>query len=198
METILPICRPPWWLLLHEILIDNDKEAAVQRHSIRTLRNGEIGIYTDGSMINSHAGTAVHCPGLKVTHVAYMGDEKSQNIFVAEVLAIRMVAKMAIRSIIQVYTIYTDSKVAIIAIGKPTRQSDQWAIINAVNSVEALRRDKPDIRITITCTLSYTNIEGNEQADGKRSRELQILYYVTRPLKGEFSDQADIKRLNTP
>jgi hypothetical protein len=116
----------------------------------------------DGSVINGHTGTVAHCPELKVTHAAYVEDEKSQNIFVTEVLAIRIAAEMAIRSTTQVCNIYTDSKAAIIATVKPTRQLGQRAIIDTINGLEALRRDKPDIKITITWTPSYTNIDGNE------------------------------------
>jgi ribonuclease HI len=97
----------------------------------------------------------------------YLGSDETQNVFEAEVAAIKMAVDMA-RNTSEMYrecNIYADSLSAITATVKPVRQSGQSTIMTAISSIEALQRKNPSIRITITWVPGHRGIEGNDIAD---------------------------------
>ena len=168
LETIVPYVRPPWWTPPHSICVDTSKDTAEERHkTVVPNQQGIMSIYTDGSAINGHVGASAYCPELQATEVLYLGSEKTQNNFEAEVTAIKTATDMARKanSTYREYNIYADSTAAIIATTKPARQSGQHAIMEAITSIEALQRENPNAKITITWVPSHRAINGNEIAD---------------------------------
>ena len=109
---------------------------------------------------------------MQATEVLYLGSDETQNNFEAEVTAIKMATDMARKanSIYREYNIYADSMAAITATTKPARESGQHTIMEAISSIEALQRENPNAKITITWVPGHRGIEGNEIADQEAKR----------------------------
>jgi hypothetical protein len=51
---------------------------------------------TDGSGIDGHIGAAAHCPHTSETKQQYLGMDSTQNVYVAELYAVKLAIDMAL------------------------------------------------------------------------------------------------------
>lgn len=115
-----------------------------------------IRLYTDGSGIDGHIGAAAYCPQISETKQQYLGfirlgTDSTQNVYVAELFAIKLAVDMAPTSAPQYRkcVIYADSQPAIKASTSPSHQSGQSVICTVLDSIDSLKAQRPDTEISI-------------------------------------------------
>jgi ribonuclease HI len=131
-----------------------------------------IRLYTDGSGIDGHIGAAAYCPQISETKQQYLGfirlgTDSTQNVYVAELFAIKLAVDMAPTSAPQYRkcVIYADSQPAIKASTSPSHQSGQSVICTVLDSIDSLKAQRPDTEISIVWIPGHMDILGNEKAD---------------------------------
>ena len=123
-------------------------------------------IYTDGSGIDGHVGAAAVCPKISRTSQRYLGSDKEQNVYSAEVTAFESAAEIALVSppSFTKCVIYADSQAAIRGINNPKKQSGQSSLILAICKIEALVETR-NMTTKIKWVPGHLDVEGNEEAD---------------------------------
>jgi ribonuclease HI len=167
METIYPFPKPRWWTPLIRIDIANNKKEAKQHHDEKIHETDTIRFYTDGSGIEGHIGAAAYCPQTSATKQQYLGTDSTQNIYVAELYAVKLAIDMAqdLPTRYSKCVIYADSQPAIKATSSPSRQSGQSVICAVLESVDSLKAQQPDLEISLVWVPGHEDIPGNEKAD---------------------------------
>jgi len=167
METIYPFPKPPWWTPSIRIDIANNKKEAKQHHDEMTHETDTIRFYTDGSGIEGHIGAAAYCPQTCATKQQYLGTDSTQNVYVAELYAVKLAIDMAqdLPTCYRKCVIYADSQPAIKATSSPSRQSGQSVICAVLESVDSLKSQQPDLEISLVWVPGHEDIPGNEKAD---------------------------------
>jgi ribonuclease HI len=167
METIYPFPRPPWWTPSMYINISNNKKEAKKRHDETPQDPNTICIYTDGSGIDGHIGAAAYSPTIAETRQQYLGTESTQNVYAAELYAVKLAIDI-VQSSATKYTnctIYADSQAAIAATAKPRRQSGQSIICALLDNIDSLKVQQPNINISLIWIPGHMDIPGNEKVD---------------------------------
>jgi len=90
LETIHPFPKPPWWQPTAHIDLSSNKKEAKQRHDQTARDPSTICIYTDGSGIEGEIGAAAYCPTTSEIRQQYLGKDSSQNVYVAELFAVKL------------------------------------------------------------------------------------------------------------
>ena len=167
IETIHPFPKPLWWSPSIQVIIANNKKEAKKYHDEMIHEPTTICFYTDGSGIDGHIGAAAHCPQTSGTKQQYLGTDSAQNVYVAELYAIKLAIDMALASPPQhrKCIIYADSQPAIKASTLPSNQSGQSVICAVLDSVDSLKAQWPDIDISLVWIPGHMDIPGNEKAD---------------------------------
>ena len=171
-ETITPYAVAPQ-VLTPPIVIHNSREEAIANHdSLRESCLDELAIYTDGSGINGKVGSAAVIPSQPNSaaqagrvELAYVGPDKEQNVYLAELQGIFMALRMFDEND-QGYKkarIYTDNQAAIISSHKPRQQSGQHLIKRILGLWNCLsQRGKA---VTLQWIPAHAGVPGNERAD---------------------------------
>ena len=167
LETIQPFAYPPWWTPSHIIHLSESKDEAKCFHDSNPASDKTLRIYTDGSGINGHIGVAVHCPELNETRQRYLGTEKEQNVYAAELTAIDIGIKMSVEAPMEFTEtiIYADSQAAIKATCKPGKQSGQHIIHRTLENIDNHKKQRRNHGISLVWIPGHHGIEGNEVAD---------------------------------
>jgi len=169
IESIEPYIREPWWAPRTIIEIAADKEAAknLHDHTINSVPNSTMIIYTDGSGIKELIGGAAYNKTLNGTTHQHLGGSKQYNVYSAELTAIELGIEMW-----QNHTdnfpqcqIFTDSQTATSSIQKPQRQSGQSIIASILDRIDQIIEHHPQRKLKITWIPGHMDIEGNEKAD---------------------------------
>ena len=117
-EKIPAIRYPPWWHPSFQTKIP-DREMAIH---IPEACTGELQIHTDGSVIEGKVGAAINAYWNDARWMIdrhHLGQESDFTIFEAELLAILIDVKVALRKrSIKQLTIYCDSQASILALRK--------------------------------------------------------------------------------
>ena len=166
MEKIIPFIRPPWWTPNIHMTIPSNKKAAKKLHDESEHDPNTICIYTDGSGIDGQIGAAAYCPDAE-TRYQYLGTESAFNVYVAELIAIKLAIEIAQTRATKYKNcvVYADSQSAIKATTNPGRQSGQEIIRDVLDTIETLQQEYPNIIISIIWIPGHMDIYGNEMAD---------------------------------
>ena len=115
IETIKPHPVPSWWSPPFDIDIDVDKKTAKANHDATYHGATTLCIYIDGSGIHGYVGAAAVCPKISRASQRYLGSDKEQNVYSAEVTAFNLAAEIALISppSFTKCIIYADSQAAI-------------------------------------------------------------------------------------
>ena len=107
---------PVWWEPPKICILDN-AESARARHNQILAKDTRLVIYTDGSVVNGKVGAAAiqYCTSAK--QQMFLSQTSEANVFLAELLAIDMVLKLAQSQARKDITIFSNSQAAIRAIG---------------------------------------------------------------------------------
>src|SRR5438552_14887278 len=149
------------------INISNNKKEAKKRHDETPQDPNTICIYTDGSGIDGHIGAAAYSPTIAETRQQYLGTESTQNVYAAELYAVKLAIDI-VQSSVTKYTnctIYADSQAAIAATAKPRRQSGQSIICALLDNIDSLKSQQPNINISLIWIPGHMDIPGNEKVD---------------------------------
>jgi ribonuclease HI len=167
LEVIQPFTYPPWWTPSHATHLSESKDEAKSLHDSNPASDKTLHIYTDGSGVNGHIGAAVYCPQLNETRQRYLGTEKEQNVYAAELTAIDIGVQMSMEAPTEITEtiIYADNQAAIKATHKLGKQSGQYIIYCMLENIDNHKKQRKNHNISLVWIPGHHGIEGNEVAD---------------------------------
>ncbi|XP_057339514.1 uncharacterized protein LOC130677013 [Microplitis mediator] len=118
-------------------------------------------IYTDGSKTKNGVAAAAICPEKKLAVSGSM--DKRITIMAAEIQAIKMAIRMAVRAEIKKVVICTDSLSTLEALGGPGSPKDDKGIMEIRQSLGESK--DMGVNITMIWTPAHKGIEGNDEVD---------------------------------
>ena len=122
-------------------------------------------IYTDGSGIQGHVGSAAWYPAINGFVSHYMGLDNESNVYAAELMGIHSALNIAIGqgNRIKEVVIFTDNQAAILSSECPRNQSGQWILRGIRQKLEHLHRQRKTVHLH--WVPAHVGIEGNEEVD---------------------------------
>ncbi|RFN42691.1 ribonuclease h-like protein [Fusarium flagelliforme] len=118
LEVITPYVVAPWWIGPKTFIEENaEKARSRHQHSIEKEPNA-IHIYTDGSGINGHVGSAAVCTTTNQAKSAYMGEDTVSTVYAGELQGVSLALQIAQQdrdqgNVRTKVMIYTDNQAAI-------------------------------------------------------------------------------------
>jgi ribonuclease HI len=179
IERHRPVVVEPWWSP-PQIYIANIAEDATKDHNKvkRNATDKDIIIYTDGSDINRHVGSAAvqSLPNGRWKYkMAHMGTSEQCIVYAVELAGILQALEFGTTQArhINTVTIFTDNQAAIQSTRRPGSQSGQWLLRMIVQRIKTLAGF--GIRTAIRWIPAHTGVPGNELADecAKKASESQ-------------------------
>jgi ribonuclease HI len=161
LEQRYPFFTLPWWEP-PKTNIATSAEAARAIDDQILQQNSGLTIYTDGSAINGKVGASAVQHGLSITRQTFVGRTPEANVFLAEMVGIRMGLEMAQQRIEREVIIFCDSQAAIQAIDG-SQKTNQQILGSIAEKWDELRSQS--VQVTIHWIPAHQGIEGNERAD---------------------------------
>ncbi len=170
IEKLQPFSAAPNWKP-PKTIIHKTKEAA-KKLVAKTVDEGHVMIYTDGSGINNKVGAAAVSSDINSTFCVYLGPSDRYTVYSAELHGILQALTMAAvhqpRMQFNTIIINTDNQASIQAIGDPGKHSGQVYVIQAVRTIDALR--ELGVTIELHWIPAHIDIPGNEWADNEAKK----------------------------
>lgn len=156
----------PWWQP-PPIHIAPDAKMAVKAHdNIRKdFRARDLWIYTDGSDIDGHVGSAAWCEQRNWQLKAYMGTSEESTVYAAELMGIKQALEMAVKAgrwVSRVF-VFTDNQASIQSMQRPKHQSGQYILQHNITLLDALR--KSGVTVELHWIPAHIGVPGNERVD---------------------------------
>lgn len=159
MSMTSPLWEPP-----------ETHNAASKQGTIRSHRNAtrkvqknsnHAIVYTDGSEIQGHVGTAAWCPNAGRAKSRYLGDNTQSTVYAAELAGIELALRIAqeLEGCNRI-TIFTDNQAVVQAIINPKITSGQYITSRAINGLnEQGERELHQYCIESHLTLEYKEMK---------------------------------------
>lgn len=160
---------PPWWLGPDTRIASGAEAATVQHKECLRDPSNNLYVYTDGSGIDGHVGAAAVSPLIRDTKIAYMGNNETTTVYVAELQGIKMALQIAAEDWERgnrrdKVVIFTDNQAAIKTFQNPLGGSGAYIAANVVSLINKLQNDRR-LKVEIRWVPAHTGIGGNETAD---------------------------------
>jgi ribonuclease HI len=121
-------------------------------------------VYTDGSEIQGHIGTAAWCPGVGRAKSRYLGNNTQSTVYSAELAGIELALQIALElEGCTWFTIFTHNQAVIQAITNPRFTSGQYITSRAINEIDRVKRK--GITPTLHWIPSHVGLQENEEVD---------------------------------
>jgi ribonuclease HI len=168
LEVITPYVVAPWWIGPKTFIEENaEKARSRHQHSIEKEPNA-IHIYTDGSGINGHVGSAAVCTTTNQAKSAYMGEDTASTVYAGELQGISLALQIAQQdqdqgNIRTKVMIYTDNQAAIRSVARPRGKSGSYLLQDITQRIQTLRAQ--GLTVEVRWIPAHKGIYGNEAAD---------------------------------
>ncbi len=169
-EKVQPARLHPQWRPRHRIHIIHDRDTAAADDA-RWSRRGAYRVYTDGSDVDGGVGASaiLYGPGRqrpKMLHL-HLGPSTRHTVYEAEIVA-TLLGLQLLRSIphrIRRASIALDNMAAIQASTLKTSAPGRYLTDLFHRYVNILKREHPEMRLTLRWVPGHADVAGNEAAD---------------------------------
>jgi ribonuclease HI len=131
--------------------------------------NTEYQIFTDGSGMDNKIGASavLYKNKIMINHLRHcLGDIKQHTVFEGEVVGALLASKLIEKHRgINYVTIYADNRALIAAITSQKPTPGHYLMDDIHNIVATLKKNRPNLRITLKWVPAHKGVIGNEKAD---------------------------------
>jgi len=198
LETIRSVRQGPKWEPSFGIQIAQDKKAALL--SEKSNRD-HIQVYSDGSAIDGGVGAAaiLFRNGIRMATLRkYLGRANAHTVYEAEVVGIGLGIELIRREEVSLQaSIAVDSKAAIQATQSTAAGSGAYLMDRVHSAAARLRREKPQLTLTVRWVPGHTGVPGNELVDVEAKKAAREEESDRQTLPGWAQQQLPISKSAT-
>ena len=172
LEHRRPHLVTPWWRS-PQVIIDESAEGATTRHNCISTQDNITCLYTDGSGIDGHVGSAAlvlttpNVPDSPILHqrAEYLGKDTEKTVYAAELQGIYL-ALQILHASPEIHNtkavIFADNQSALKTVRNPGDTSGQYILAALLQLMEEVAKTT---EIELRWTPAHHGIPGNEAAD---------------------------------